>query len=323
MHQCRICDNSSQAKTYKPREMYFASRDEFEYFLCDHCGCLQISDIPENLDKYYPSHYSPITHFKSVKKTMLKSKLRSFLDQRRVKHELEKTNFLGWLGNKLAKPLDYAHWLKSGNCTTKSRILDVGCGGGKLLTRMQVGGIKNCQGVDQFIDESTIINSNLNITKANFESFVENEKSQYDFIMAHHSLEHMPDINAAMQGFYSLLKDNGVLLIRIPVLGKAWETYGINWFNLDAPRHLYLLSQKTMQYLAQKHDFLIFKTEYDSTKAQFTWSEMYKRDIPHSDGRQPKDVLTQAQINSFIKLTKQVNQTGESDCAVFYLKKQK
>jgi len=31
--------------------------DQFEYFECAHCGCLQIKKIPADLSKYYPEQY--------------------------------------------------------------------------------------------------------------------------------------------------------------------------------------------------------------------------------------------------------------------------
>lgn len=33
--------------------------DEFDYFECSNCGCLQIKEIPENIGKYYPDNYCP------------------------------------------------------------------------------------------------------------------------------------------------------------------------------------------------------------------------------------------------------------------------
>ena len=55
-HSCRICHESS-SKTYIAKEMMYGTRDEFEYFECENCGCLQISEIPTNLGDYYPSNY--------------------------------------------------------------------------------------------------------------------------------------------------------------------------------------------------------------------------------------------------------------------------
>ena len=37
--------------------MMFGYRDEFAYFACGQCGCLQIADIPPDMSRYYPANY--------------------------------------------------------------------------------------------------------------------------------------------------------------------------------------------------------------------------------------------------------------------------
>jgi hypothetical protein len=55
---CRICGQSSKSNTeYSVKEMMFGFRDEFTYFECANCGCLQILKIPTDISKYYPSKY--------------------------------------------------------------------------------------------------------------------------------------------------------------------------------------------------------------------------------------------------------------------------
>jgi hypothetical protein len=54
---CKICTNPHNNKTFQIREMMFGSREEFLYFECSKCGCLQIAEIPENIEKYYPPNY--------------------------------------------------------------------------------------------------------------------------------------------------------------------------------------------------------------------------------------------------------------------------
>jgi hypothetical protein len=54
---CKICGNIEENKVFEIREMMFGFRDEFTYFECSKCGCLQIAEIPINMEKYYPSNY--------------------------------------------------------------------------------------------------------------------------------------------------------------------------------------------------------------------------------------------------------------------------
>lgn len=57
MTVCKICNNSSGNKSYVVREMMFGFRDEFDYFECGKCGCLQIKQVPNDFSKYYPENY--------------------------------------------------------------------------------------------------------------------------------------------------------------------------------------------------------------------------------------------------------------------------
>ena len=55
--QCRICDARAAAPIYRLREMFFGTREEFDYFKCPSCGCVQIVEIPEDIGRHYPSDY--------------------------------------------------------------------------------------------------------------------------------------------------------------------------------------------------------------------------------------------------------------------------
>ena len=54
---CKVCTNSENNEEYRIREMMFGFGDEFTYFECLKCGCLQIRDIPGSMEKYYPANY--------------------------------------------------------------------------------------------------------------------------------------------------------------------------------------------------------------------------------------------------------------------------
>ncbi len=55
--KCRICGDEAEHKIYRVREMFFGTGQEFTYFECDKCQCLQILEIPENLGDFYGRDY--------------------------------------------------------------------------------------------------------------------------------------------------------------------------------------------------------------------------------------------------------------------------
>lgn len=165
-YQCNICQNTQNNTPYLGREMMFGTRDEFAYFKCPVCSCLQLAQKPESLDKY----------------------------------------------------------------------------GFKILT-----------GIDSFIDKDTSYDNGINIYKKE----IYDVDQQFDFVMLHHSLEHMPEPHRVFAQLAKIVSDNGTILIRIPVIdGHAWREYQMNWFQVDAPRHLFIHSVTSINMLAEKHSII-------------------------------------------------------------------
>ena len=54
---CRVCGAEGMFQTWLGIEMMQHTRDEFKYFVCANCDCLQIETIPEDLGKYYSGEY--------------------------------------------------------------------------------------------------------------------------------------------------------------------------------------------------------------------------------------------------------------------------
>ena len=47
---CVTCEhNIDKQRFYLIKEMMYGFREKFKYHMCDYCGCLQISKIPNNL----------------------------------------------------------------------------------------------------------------------------------------------------------------------------------------------------------------------------------------------------------------------------------
>jgi SAM-dependent methyltransferase len=226
---CKICNNADGNKFYTVREMQFGTRDEFIYCKCSDCGCLQIVNPPDNLAKYYPLEYFS---FKPFKEKYLKEKLNIYRDR----YSFGINNLAGKILHKRFGDPTYISWLKNLNVNLESRILDVGCGSGKLLYRMSSMGFKNLLGIDNFIDADITYKNGVKIRKQNLAEL----RSRFDLIMMHHSLEHMEYQHSIFDKLSELLLPGKFLLIRIPVCSSfAWRSYRENWFALEAPRHFY------------------------------------------------------------------------------------
>ncbi|MGB5594734.1 MAG: class I SAM-dependent methyltransferase [Crocosphaera sp.] len=304
--------------------MMFGYRDEFEYFKCAQCGCLQIKEIPQNLSKYYPSSY-----FEKPNKRLLKQQnfWKQFLTKEKNKYLMGKTSMIGSLVNsfypEIKKTPVFCGWdwrkdFQSYSLNFQSSILDVGCGHGSLLYYLRQQGCQNLTGVDPYI-EKDIFTEGIKIYKQELADL----NAQFDFITLHHSFEHMEDPLTVLQHLYRLLKNQRYLLIRIPVVSSfAWEKYGVNWCQIDAPRHFYLHTPQSLQILAKKVGFTIKDIVYDSTEFQFVVSEKYLKDIPFKDKQNGKTPLfTKEEVNEFALKAKELNLKKQGDQACFYLYK--
>jgi 2-polyprenyl-3-methyl-5-hydroxy-6-metoxy-1,4-benzoquinol methylase len=297
--------------------MYFGTRDEFTYRQCTRCACLQIEEIPRNLGDYYPDDY----YSKHIKKQHSHSKTQSAL------REMKLNAMLGGHATRsaalffLRKPR-LPRWVSHLHLHSTRRILDVGCGAGKLLLKLDKKGFRRLEGVDPFIDQPIEYPCGVKIHKAQIWDLAsDSDKTKsFDLVMMHHSLEHIPDQQRTFTAAADLLKTKGSLLIRIPLSSSwAWEHYRENWVQLDAPRHLYLHSARSLEVLARKHGFTLESVYFDSTAFQFTGSEKYQKNISlleQKDG----ELFSAETLAEFVKKAEHLNSEGKGDQACFIFK---
>lgn len=308
---CRICGNSENNDVYSVQEMMFGYKDRFDYFQCSTCKCLQIAEIPSNIEKYYPTHYYSFTpKQRRFQKNPVDKALRRLKDH----YTLFNHGVLGALISTLSPNKKLAPLAKVG-LTKDSRILDVGCGDGWRLYALREIGFRNVLGIDPYIHEDITYENGLKVLKRS----VHDVTGVWDLIMYHHSFEHVPDPVKDLQVVSRLLPAGGCCLIRIPTVSSyAWEQYRECWVQLDAPRHYTLPSLESMNILADKTGFHVRTVVFDSTKDQFEGSERYKRGLPlASQGR----VFTPSQIRQWKRQAKKLNKEDRGDQAAFYLMK--
>jgi len=301
--------------------MMFGFRDEFEYFECSKCGCLQISEFPESMEKYYPSNYYSYISNKS-------NPIKEFLKIQRDKYALYKRGLIGGLIYKKFPNLNLERLIKlkelSYQLKLDAEILDIGCGtGSSFLIPLKNLGFKRLYGVDPFISEDIV--DNLVIYKKEITQLDNNKK--FDIISSHHSLEHIPNQLETLNKISKILSRNGVCIIALPVKSEfIWKKYGIHWVQIDAPRHFFIHTVKSLTYLAEKVGLKLVHIYYDSTDFQFWGSEQYLRDIPlmseNSYAVNPKkSIFTKSQIKKYKEMAKKLNENRQGDQAVFYFVK--
>lgn len=313
-HTCLICRTKRDHFNFTAREMFFGTRESFEYFECAHCGTLQIVEVPQDLGRHYPENYYSYSATEK-RSSDLEVKLRRLRTDHWLGHSEALTGrSLAYLSQR--KP-EYIYWFQHLGLSTASKILDVGCGAGQFLLTLRRDGFSCLKGLDPFLPGPINHGASLTISS----SGIDTEHDQYDLIMFHHSLEHMVSPLAALKHARSLLKPKGHILIRVPVAGcYAWRKYRQNWYSLDAPRHLFVPTPYGMSLLAGEIGLKVKRTFYDSDTGQILASEKYVRDIPLvKQGQSGHTETTPERKLALENFVRTLNHLGDGDCAGFIL----
>ena len=313
---CRVCGERHTGEIHEAREMMRGMRTRFHYAQCAECGSLWLTDPPADFAPYYSNGYYSFADTKNGIKEQIKSYLRS---KRDGSYFMRQSAVGRFLAQHFEDPA--LRSVSMLNLAKDARILDVGCGSGKLLHRMAAHGFTNLSGVDPFLREETSNGNGVRIRRAHLEAV---EDGKYDLIMFHHSLEHIPTPGATLRAAAGLLSPCGKCLVRLPVASEAWERYGVNWVQLDPPRHMWIPAEKSVSLLAESAGLKVEKVEYDSTAFQFWGSELYQRDIPlKSVG--PYNIrprLRVREMKEFRRRAASLNRERRGDQAVFLMSKQ-
>jgi hypothetical protein len=152
---CRICENAEGNRPHIAREMMYGTREEFEYFECSACGTVQIADF-RDMSPYYPADYLSFNAKVDVAETLARRTAARFAGR----ELLYGNSLLGrailkakpWLADHFPPSLRY-HPM---GLHFDTKILDVGCGTGKLLRSLHYFGFRNLGGADPFIENEMI-----------------------------------------------------------------------------------------------------------------------------------------------------------------------
>ena len=319
VNTCRICKNSKGNVCYVAREMAYGLKDEFTYFECAQCHCLQIQELPSEMTRYYPDNYYSFSEYSGRK---FKGAL-GRLNRLKYSSLIFGTNAIQKIAGSFTGINDFYIFDGLG-VHKKSRILDIGCGNGQsFLYPLAEIGFTNLKGCDPYLKGPIAYPNGLQIdnTKVNEVS------GAWDIITYHHSFEHIDNPIENLEKIFTLLAPEGVCIIRIPTVSSfAWEHYKTNWVQLDAPRHFFLHSIKSMQTLGEITGLELYKTVYDSNYFQFAGSENYLKHISFITPR-PKGLMNlikrKIKKHQYTKQAKQLNAEGRGDQAAFFFRKRK
>lgn len=317
----------------------YGTGETYYYMECSSCGCLQLIDPLDNVSDFYPGEYYSFKEFKIYEnnrtKNIIKNIRGSFFKVRGNMY-LNSNPVIKFFAGKFldffipsTQPLaslklpHFFNVFGEIEISFNKRILDVGSGAGYGLVLMNQYGFSDLTGIDPFIKHDIIYNNSVKILKNWFEDI----NKEYDIVIFQHSFEHISDPLKIFKHLNNVTHKDSDIIISTPVADSyAWEKYKTNWVQIDAPRHYFIHTKKSIDLLANTNGFYIHKIKYDSSEFQFCGSEQYKAGIPLMDERSYKKnprgyMFNSSQMRNYKKHSKELNKNGLGDQAVFYLKK--
>ncbi len=108
-----------------------------------------------------------------------------------------------------------------------AEIIDLACGGGKLLHFFKENGCKNIHGVDISPDQVALSRHVVdNVVESNILEHLDKNPNSYDLITAYDIIEHFhkDEVLQFLDGCYAALKPNGRLILQTPNADSPWGT---------------------------------------------------------------------------------------------------
>lgn len=312
---CKICGNSQANQIHRVKEMMFGTGHRYDYLECAACRCLQLVNPPERPDEYYPEAYYSF----AARNESSTRGLNRLFNEMRTRASLASENTLAnrFVRFFLGEQADYA-LLRQLPMHKSTRFVDVGTGSGKFLIPLYLAGYTQCLGIDPFIEDDIVYPFGLKIKKAT----VFDLQGEFDVVFYNHSFEHIPEPRAELFKVRDILATNGTFVISVPVFPSlAWDLFGVDWYQIDAPRHYFLHSTQSMACLADSAGFKVTSVHYNSTYAQFAFSAMYQKGITMKDRSKNQEGFLRRKFNKlkYSRWARQQNKRGYGDQAVFFL----
>lgn len=261
---CILCGSKDFELLFEGRDRLTCSENKFKVVKCADCGLMRtLPDVSmvsmADVQKYYPDEYYNVVkdklslkiskseaffsdHYSKLLWRILLGKKRSFI-----------CRAMDFFENLLLIPL-YRYRNRCFPYKDKpGRLLDIGCGSGRLLLEQkrlgwEVYGVELGEKMASYAREIR----NLNVITGDFNE-MKYEDNFFDVVNLHHALEHFLNPLVELKKIYKILKPDSLLVITSPNYSRLEATiFGEKWHAYELPRHRFHFNRKTIKKLLLK-----------------------------------------------------------------------
>jgi 2-polyprenyl-3-methyl-5-hydroxy-6-metoxy-1,4-benzoquinol methylase len=252
---CYLCGAEGHILYGNLRDRLFGAPGEWNLKKCPDakCGLIWLDPMPVEADLHkvyenYYTHYASPNSIDPVKTQSVRGKPFRLLLKLGYQVLLHLAGMSQGLGQARLDAL--MMYLAKNNPGT---LLDVGCGDGSFLARMELLGW-DVRGVDIDHESARIAHETFGVPV--YVGTLQGGKypdACFNAITMSHVIEHVYDPITLLTESYRILKPGGSLVVVTPNIASfGYRHFERNWRGLEPPRHLHLFSRSTIENIANR-----------------------------------------------------------------------
>lgn len=226
---CAVCGSKQNTLLYQQVFSEISSGGSllsgYDVVVCEHCGFCFANGIPEQA--HFDAYYRDMSKYEKSERDGQKS------PYEKARFQLMAEVILNKLGAK------------------NTRIFEVGCANGELLALLKIAGYENVSGIDPSPLSAKIAEEFYGIhVSADTLSSMHMDHASVDFLILAGVLEHVRNLNSALQRLRELLSSDGILFITVPDASRyaegedaPFQEFSVEHINFFGPDSLVNLLQ--------------------------------------------------------------------------------
>lgn len=185
-------------------------------------------------------------------------------------------------------------------------IVDIGCGRGELLQRLNRLGYSKTFGFDPYAPLRNDVN---NMTRGGVSDARDVlGPASCDVVIMNHVLEHVQDQQGIIASVSDILKDGGVCIVRVPIQSWAYRKFRSRWPQLERGRHVAFHCIDSLKILCET---------VGSLKMRDVWFDSNAFQFPRKSGGKRGWSVVRSALLSVLSLWLNRKGVGDQVCVVF------